>query len=168
MLCYYWNDFKNEIRFELSWLSVPAGVAVFFIWILPEGFYPQIGYSEFNPYAFGDGSTAIFAIGFRLCGAVLVVPVMEEIFWRSFALRFLISSEFRSVPIGQFSWFSFIFVALLFGFEHHRWLVGIFAGIIYAGLLYRSKNLFDPMVSHAVTNLLLGIYVIATKQWSFW
>jgi hypothetical protein len=93
---------------------------------------------------------------------------MEELFWRSFLLRYAITSDFKSIPLGQFSWFSFIAISLLFGLEHHRWLVGIVAGMVYAGLLYRRKNLFDPIVSHAITNLLLGIYVVVTGKWSFW
>ncbi len=167
-LIYFWNVYKQEIKFSFSWLAVISGVFVFFIWVLPEGLYPQIGHSEFNPYEQATGYGVYFVISFRLIGATLVVPLMEELFWRSFALRFVIKSDFKSLPLGQFSWFSFIFISILFGFEHHRWLVGIFAGMVYSGLLYRSKNLFDPILSHAITNFLLGIYVVSTHQWSFW
>ncbi|MFC1578048.1 CAAX prenyl protease-related protein [Thermodesulfobacteriota bacterium] len=167
-LVYFWNAYKQEIRFTFSWLAVISGVVVFFIWVLPEGLYPQIGHSEFNPYEQASGYGVYFLIAFRLVGAALIVPIMEELFWRSFVLRFAIKSEFKSLPLGQFSWFSFIFTSLLFGFEHHRWLVGIVAGMVYAGVLYRRKNLFDPILSHAITNFLLGIYVVLTHQWSFW
>ena len=167
-LIYYWKSYKHEIEMTFDWIAVLSGIAVFFIWIFAEGRYPQIGYSEFNPYAFKKGSGVYFAIAFRLIGAALVVPLMEELFWRSFALRFVIKPDFKSISLGHFSWFSFIFVSIVFGFEHHRWLVGIVAGMVYAGLLYRRKNLFDSIVSHSVTNFLLGIYVLATQQWSFW
>ena len=136
--------------------------------MLPEGLYPQLGHSEFNPFEKGTGFPTYLAIIFRLAGASVVVPVMEELFWRSFALRFVIHSDFKSIPLGRFSWLSFILISLLFGFEHHRWLVGILAGMAYAAILYRRKNLFDPILSHGITNLLLGIYVLSTKQWSFW
>ena len=63
---------------------------------------------------------------------------------------------------------SFIVTAVAFGFEHHHWLPGIMAGVIYASLLYRTKNLFSPILSHMVTNLLLGVYVLMTEKWSFW
>ena len=167
-LIWFWDVYRDEIRFSFSWLAVISGVFVFLIWVFFEGLYPQIGYSEFNPYDYSSGLYAILLIAFRLIGASLVVPFMEELFWRSFALRFVIRSDFKSVPLGQFSWFSFIFVSLLFGFEHHRWLVGIVAGMVYAGCLYRSKNLFDPILSHAITNFLLGLYVLSTHQWCFW
>ena len=167
-LIYYWNSYKHEVKLSFDWLAALSGVAVFFIWVLPEGLYPQMGSSEFNPYSLTKGTSVYFVIVFRLIGASLVVPLMEELFWRSFALRFVIKFDFKSLPLGYFSWFSFIFVSIIFGFEHHRWLVGIVAGMVYAGLLYRRKNLFDSIISHSITNLLLGVYVLATQQWSFW
>jgi CAAX prenyl protease-like protein len=167
-IIYFWKAYKQEIRFSFSWLAIISGVAVFFIWVLPEGLYPQIGYSEFNPYKLTSGYSILFLIAFRMIGASLVVPVMEELFWRSFALRFAIRSDFQSVPLGQFSWFSFIIISILFGLEHHRWLVGIVAGLIYAGVLYQSRNLFVPILSHAITNFLLGLYVLWAQNWSFW
>ena len=167
-LIYFWNVYKQEIRFSFSWLPVISGILVFCIWVFFEGMYPQIGHSEFNPYNHASGYGVYLIITFRLIGATLVVPLMEELFWRSFALRFAIKSDFKSVPLGQFSWFSFIFISILFGLEHERWLVGIIAGMVYSGTLYRSKNLFDPILSHTTTNLLLGVYVLSTHQWSFW
>ncbi len=167
-LVYFWNVYKQEIRFSFSWLAVISGVFVFIIWVLPEGLYPQIGHSEFNPYKYASGYGVYLLIAFRLIGASLIVPVMEELFWRSFALRFVIKYDFKSVPLGQFSWFSFIIISVLFGLEHHRWLVGIVAGMVYAGVLYHRKNLFDPILSHAITNFLLGLYVVSTHRWSFW
>jgi CAAX prenyl protease-like protein len=167
-LLIYWNAYKQEIKVTWDWLAVVSGVIVFLVWILPEGLYPQIGHSEFNPHKYAEGNVFYFIVVFRMLGATLVVPLMEELFWRSFALRYLINTNFKSVPLGQFSWLSFVVVSLAFGFEHHRWLVGIVAGLVYAGVLYRRKNLFVPILSHAVTNFLLGLYVLTTQKWSFW
>ena len=167
-LLFYWNVYKHEIKIEFSWLAIISGLAVFIIWVLPEGYYPQIGHSEFNPYNQSGSFPLSLTITIRVIGASIVVPVMEELFWRSFALRYAIRTDFKSLPLGQFSWFSFIFVSLVFGFEHHRWLVGIIAGLVYAGILYRSRNLFIPISSHAITNFVLAIYVLWTQNWSFW
>lgn len=168
ILVFYWRIYRNEIRFSLDWIAIVAGAAVFAIWVLPEGLYPQISASEFNPHELAGGYAVFVLIAFRLIGAVLVVPLAEEIFWRSFALRFLIRSDFKAIPVGRFSWFSFVVVSIAFGLEHHRWLPGIIAGLVYAALLYRTKNLFSPILAHAVTNLMLGVYVLATQQWTFW
>jgi len=168
VLLYFRDHFRFEIQPKFSLTAVFSGVLVFFVWVAPDGLYPHIGHSEFNPYLHASGTNVFLLMAVRLAGASLVVPVMEELFWRSFALRFLVRSDFKSLPLGTFSWFSFIVVAIAFGFEHDRWLVGIAAGMIYAWTLYRSKNLFEPILAHAVTNLLLGSYVILTERWSFW
>jgi hypothetical protein len=121
----------------------------------------------FDPALAGRDISSI-SIGIRLMGASLLVPVIEEIFWRAFVMRFLVASEFNKVPLGQFTWYAFVLTAVAFGFEHHRWLPGIVAGVAYGVLLCRTRNLFSSIQAHAVTNLLLGLYVIYTEQWSFW
>jgi len=145
-----------------------VGIVVFVIWILPEGLYPTLGESQFNPFVFENRSWIIFQIIFRLTGAVLVVPIFEELFWRSFLIRWIIDQEFKKIPIAKFTWLSFILIVIFFGLEHHRWLVGMAAGVIYNGLLYQQKNLWSCIIAHAVTNLALGIYVLLTHNWSFW
>jgi CAAX prenyl protease-like protein len=179
---YYRRKSYPEIIPSFSWVAVFVGILVFIIWVLPEGWYQGIkieigpwefnpfilGSSEFNPYTFGKSWIAYTLIVFRLMGAALVVPIFEELFWRSFAIRWLIKEDFTSVQLGTFTWFSCIVIVLGFGFEHHRWFVGILAGILYNALLYYKKNLSDCILAHAVTNLLLGIYVLVTQQWTFW
>ncbi|WP_028575373.1 CAAX prenyl protease-related protein [Desulfonatronovibrio hydrogenovorans] len=165
-----WKTFRPEIRPFWDWTAVAAGVAVFLLWIGLDGLYPQLGTPKgFDPYTLSETDFETYIlIAFRMAGAVLVVPVMEEIFWRSFALRVLIDSDFKKIPLGQYSFFSFIAVSIAFGFVHHQWLPGIIAGMIYAGVLYRTGNLFSPIISHAVTNLLLGLYVLWSQEWFYW
>lgn len=148
--------------------SILVGVFVFVIWIAPEGLYPQLGYSEFNPTLVESGYLKNSLILFRILGAVLIVPVFEELFWRSFLVRWIIKSDFKTIKIGDFTPLSFIITSLLFGIEHHRWLVGILAGMLYNWLLYRERKLLPCVLAHAITNLLLAIYVLFTAQWSFW
>ena len=141
-----------------------CGVLVLIIWIVPEHYFFQVGEgATFTPYALGESHiAAIGLIGVRLLGSSLVVPVMEELFWRSFIMRYLINPDFRSVPMGAFTWFSFLGVAVLFGLEHNRVIVGIIAGLLYGLLLIRQKNLKGVIIAHAVTNLGLGIYIVVT------
>lgn len=164
----FWKTLREEIVFRMDWPAVIAGILVFFIWIIIEGQYPQLGSStSFNPTSLDTGAYLTYT-GFHLLGSFLIVPVMEEVFWRSFALRFLIDSRFTAVPLGTFTWFSFIIVSVAFGLEHHRWLPGIIAGLVYALVLYRTKNLFSPILAHVVTNFLLAVYVIGSDSWHFW
>jgi CAAX prenyl protease-like protein len=158
----------SEIRPEFSPLALGVGVLVFALWVPLYGGYLLLGEPEIiNPYELA-GRAAPPWIGVRLFGSSVVVPVMEELFWRSFLLRYLINPDFRRVPLGTFTWFSFAVTAALFGVEHNQWFAGVVAGMLYALLLYRTKSLFACILAHAVTNLLLGLYVLYTGQWQYW
>lgn len=154
-----------------EWLTALfCGLLVLVIWIVPEGYLFQFDQnSGFDPHAFGwSGAATKGLIAVRLIGAAVVVPVMEELFWRSFLMRYLINPDFRSVPVGAFTWLSFMGVAILFGLEHHRVVVGIIAGLFYGLLLIRQKKLKGVILAHGITNLGLGIYVLLTGSWMFW
>ena len=150
--------------------AVAVGLIVLAVWILPEKILPQHGVDiVFNPFSFNISQSAVYAlIAVRLIGSVIVVPIMEELFWRSFLLRYIINPDFKKVALGTFSWFSFTAVVVLFGVEHHRLIQGMIAGVIYTSLVIRQKSLRGCILAHGVTNLGLGVYVIATQQWMFW
>lgn len=93
---------------------------------------------------------------------------MEELFWRSFLLRYLVNSDFRQVPLGTLTPSALVISVALFGAEHNQWFAGIIAGLLYTLLLYRTKSLFSCIVAHVVTNSLLGVYVLATQKWQYW
>ena len=150
-------------------VSTAVGLVVFLLWVnMDWSFGTQGTLQGFNPTLFNDGLARMGIIAFRLAGAVIVVPFMEELFWRSFLIRYIISSDFEKVPIGRFTWSSFLISTVLFGLEHNLFLAGIMAGIAYNLLLYRTRSLAHCIFAHAVTNLLLGIYVLATGKWQFW
>ena len=150
-------------------LSVVAGAVVFVIWINMDWPFATAGRVEgFNPFILTSGAVAWTFVGIRLFGASIVVPIFEELFWRSFIIRYIIDNDFIKVPIGAFTWTSFIVTTIFFGIEHHLWLAGIVAGAAYTLLLYRTKKLICPIISHGITNLLLGGYVILTNSWQLW
>jgi CAAX prenyl protease-like protein len=150
-------------------LSIAAGVVVFVLWINMDWSFATAGGGEgFNPYLHVSGTSAIALIAIRILGASVIVPIFEELFWRSFIIRYIIDHDFIKIPIGAFTWASFIVTSIFFGIEHHMWLAGIVAGAAYTLLLYRTKKLICPIVSHGVTNLLLGLYVLQTGNWHFW
>ena len=106
----------------------------------------------------------------RFLRLAVVVPFIEEIFWRGFLLRFLINENFERVPVGTFSLVSFIVVTVGFGFSHasEDWIAALLTGALYNGVAYRTKKLSSCILTHAVTNLLLGLWIMKTKQWGFW
>jgi CAAX prenyl protease-like protein len=108
-------------------------------------------------------------LAMRTAGAALLVPVLEELFWRGWMMRWLIDKEFLKIPLGTYVPSAFWIVALLFASEHGPyWEVGLAAGVIYNWWVIRTKNLADCILAHAVTNAVLSIYVLFTDQWQYW
>jgi CAAX prenyl protease-like protein len=173
LILLYFRDRYTEIDRSVSvkdiFIAVIWGIIVFIFWINMTWDFAIIGEPRAaNPYALLSKKSLYLAIFFRVCGSSIVVPVMEEIFWRSFVIRWIDDRNFMSVPLGRFTTRSFIITVLLFGSEHSLWLAGIMAGILYNMLLYYRKNIVLCIISHGVTNFILGIYVLYTGNWMFW
>jgi CAAX prenyl protease-like protein len=152
-----------------AWLvSVLLGVAVWALWIWldfpPFAFKPGEGYKPLDE----AGALIVTLVVIRIFGAAVVVPIMEELFWRSFIMRWLDSPNFLIVAAQSVTLRSVLFSSIAFGFEHGQWAAGIVAGLVYGGLYRATGRLWLPIVSHGVTNLLLGLWVIHSGQWQFW
>jgi len=162
----------RRVRPEGAWRPGAAtltGLVVLVVWIAPDNLYPHLFTGEvFDPFAQFSRGAAIAWIAVRLAGAALLVPVVEEVFWRGFIIRWLVKPDFESVPPGTFTWYSFAATSVLFASEHDRWLVGLAAGVAYNLLWYRTRSLRACVLAHGVTNLGLGAWVLATAQWKFW
>ncbi|GBE41848.1 MAG TPA: CAAX prenyl protease-related protein [Nitrospirae bacterium] len=172
ILVHYWKSY-DELRFDKLkvvhvLVALLTGIVVFVLWINMDWNFATFGSSEAYDPGILPGKTYYAFLAVRLAGTALVVPLFEEIFWRSFVLRYIINQDFIAVKIGAFTWMSFIIASLLFGSEHYLWLAGIMAGVFYNLLLYWSRNIYVCIIAHSVTNLLLGIYVIRTGNWQFW
>jgi hypothetical protein len=171
LVAWFWREY--HLRFPRgAWFAIAAGVAVFVLWIAPQQF---LGFSArtdgFNPEVFAANPTAYWAtVVFRFLRLVVVVPLVEEIVWRGFLLRYFIREDFDQVPFGTFSWQSFGIVTVAFTAAHSMsdWPAALLTGAIYNAVAYRTKNLSACVLTHAITNLLLGLWIMNTKQWGFW
>ena len=175
-----WYFSRNVISFQLKspLASVGIGVAVFFLWIGPDALIP--GYRQhwlFTNSITGQVSTALdassqtdpVALIFRMLRAVVLVPIVEELFWRAWALRWVARTDFESMPIGTYTTASFWIVALLFGAEHGPyWEVGVACGAIWNWWMGKTRSLGDLILVHAVTNGCLCAYVLLFKKWQYW
>ena len=161
--------FRDLKQVALTGASVLLGLLVFVLWINMDWPFAVFGESPgYNPSSVEADNVRNLLILCRVLGAALIVPIMEELFWRSFLLRYIINADFMSVRIGTYTLTSFLVSSVLFGLEHHLILAGIMAGAVYNLLLYRTQSLAQCVLSHAVTNLALAIYVLQTGQWQFW
>lgn len=171
LLIYFWKDY-DELRTRLSAigavLGVVVGVVVFVIWINASMPWMVMGKSEgFDPRGAGGGLDWFFVV-VRIAGAALIVPVMEELFFRSFLMRWLEKPDFRSVAPEQIHWHYLLAVSAVFAIEHTLWFAGLLAGLAYGYLYMYSRNLWAPVLAHAVTNGVLGVWVLQTENWKYW
>jgi len=152
--------------------SVLTGLAVFVLWIGVDKLvpYPHLGARVgFNPFEAIEAPVprTIFVL-VRLYGLALMVPVMEELFWRGFLLRYLTNSNFMSLQLEAFSWSAFWTVAVLFALAHPEWLPAVLTACVYGLLLRKTGSLFATFVAHATTNAALGAYVLTARDWVYW
>lgn len=158
--------------------TVLLGFAVFVIWIAPDQLFP--GYRHFWLFEnalMGQAQTSLSAgareqdavLWLRAIRAVAIVPVVEELFWRGWLMRWLISADFEKVPLGTWSASAFWIVALLFASEHGPyWDVGLAAGLLYNWWMVRTRSLGNLIAAHAITNACLCAYVVWTGKWEYW
>lgn len=167
-LIYFRNSYE-ELRPGFSLLAVIVGLVAIAIWIGIDSYYPKFGSAAvFDPMSITSVAqrNAFFAV--RVFGAVIVVPVMEELFWRAFLIRWLVKEDFKSVPIGTFTGLSFAVTVGMFGMEHYQWLAGLICGALYNWLYYKRKDVFACIIAHAVSNAALAAWVLYRGDWKFW
>ncbi len=173
LLAWFWRHYS-----ELSWpplmrlqsllTAILVGIMVFILWVMPYPSWAMLGESTagFDPML-GDGID-LWLVLFRVTGAALVVPLMEELFWRSYVMRWLDKADFLQFDPAKVSWRALAISASLFALEHNLWLAGLIAGIAYGWLYRRYRNLWVPVLAHAVTNGLLACWVLKTGAWQYW
>lgn len=160
-------------------LSILIGLAVFAIWVGPDVILP--GWHRFILFDNGivghpAGSTPpalrsdpVF-LAFRIAVSVVGVPVLEELFWRGWLMRWLIEpNDFTLVALGTYAPAAFWLVAVLFAFEHGSfWDVGLVTGVVFNWWMVRTRNLWDCILMHSVTNGALAAYVVVGGHWQYW
>ena len=105
----------------------------------------------------------------RIAASVVTVPIAEELAFRGFLLRYLISRDFERVRPQAFTWLSVLISCLAFGVLHgSQWLVGTIAGALYTGAYLRRGRIGDSVLAHATTNALLAGWILWSGDWSLW
>ncbi len=163
---FYFRRSYRDLDWRFGWMGAAAGALVFAIWI---GLSPRI-YSA-APSALLSASAAARCswIAIRIIGAVIVVPIAEELAFRGFLLRRLASADFEAVGWRAFSWAPFLISSVAFGVLHgERWLVGSIAGAIFAFVQLRRGRIGEAIAAHAVANALVAAWVLSTGAWQFW
>jgi len=166
----------TAIRWDYWWLGIVVGVVGVFQWVGMQLYLQQFPFFEpsrhaFDPFEHFQGQDAVrwAFIGVRTAGAALVVPVMEELFWRDFLWRMILAADFKRIKIGTWAWAPFLGVTVGFSLVHGNWwLTSIVWALMIGVLLVKTRSLGACIIAHATTNLLLAAYVVDSHQWFFW
>jgi CAAX prenyl protease-like protein len=158
--------------------SLLLGIAVCVIWVAPDRIFP--GYHAHwlftNPITGSVVSSLpvssrsdVAVLILRTLRAAVFVPIAEELFWRGWLMRWIISPNVQDVPLGAWSARAFWIVAVLFAAEHGPlWDVGLAAGVLYNWWMVRTKSLGDVILAHGITNACLSAYVVLAGRWEYW
>ena len=161
----------KEPLFTFSWTAIVGGIAVFVVWMAFEN---ALGTKNEGPDKFTQSLSeiprwlALSWIFLRAVGSVITVPIAEELVFRGYLLRRLISGDFVKVSPSQVSKLAIVISSAAFGALHSRLLAGIIAGVLYSLIYLRRGRLGEAVTAHAITNLMIAIFAIATGAWSLW
>jgi len=168
---------ETKLRPASPLASIAIGLGVFAIWIAPDALFGYRHHWLFENFLTGaaggnvppDLQRNIFFLWIRALGSTLLVPIIEELFWRAWLMRWLIDRDFETVPLGTYVASAFWITAVLFASEHGPyWEVGLAAGVIYNWWMIRTRSLADCILAHAVTNGALAAYVVFGGAWQYW
>ncbi|MDX2037937.1 MAG: CAAX prenyl protease-related protein [Isosphaeraceae bacterium] len=167
-----WGDYSPRPSIRVVAVAVFLGLCVTALWVtVPSPALPLLGSSGdrvgFDPNRL-SGPVRYLFLAARFYGLVLLVPFVEELFWRSFLMRWVIDQDFTRVSVGTVTPVAAGVVSALFALAHPEWLPALLTGLIWAGLLWKTKSLSACFVSHLVANLALGVYILAKGAWGYW
>ena len=177
IVCYICWPRELSLKPVRPLLSILVGIAVFLLWIAPDvlihGYRHNFLFSnrlwKLQSSLQPSELHSSWVLFWRTLRAVVIVPIVEELFWRAWLMRWIINPDFEKVPLGAYSALAFWVTAVLFASEHGAyWDVGLLTGIVYNFWMIRTKSVADCIVMHAVTNAVLSAYTIATAQWQYW
>ncbi|RQP24612.1 CAAX prenyl protease-related protein [Piscinibacter terrae] len=174
LVLWFWREYgeldrQNLPSLQETSIAVLVGVAVFVLWINLDAKPLRIGEATATFTPLDANGQIIWPLAVvRWIGASLLVPVMEELFWRSFLMRWIDKPQFETVVPQQVTMKAIVLSTFVFMLAHTLWLAAIIAGLAYAWLFVRTGKLWVPVIAHAVTNGVLGVWVLLTGNWAFW
>lgn len=176
----------RQFPFKVGLLSVVVGVVGVVIWIglcqldleqklfVPLGLGEILGLGErasYNPLAALEENVP-WMVGFlliRFTGLALIVPVIEEFFLRGFLMRYVVDMYWEKVPFTHLNRTSIIIATVYGMLAHPAELLAAAAWFsLITWLMLKTRNIWDCVMAHAVTNFLLGVYVLKTGHWELW
>ena len=160
---FHFREIYRPLLKRPTFASLLCGLAVYLVWMLLASPGESV-----SPSQYLSGGLLTFWLLMRVVGAVVAIPLVEELAFRAYLLRRLQSKTFEEVPIGHLTFLSVVLSSIAFGLLHSDWLAGTLAGLAYALVLRGKRSLSDAVLAHGFTNLCLAIHVLWARQWGYW
>lgn len=176
----------RQFPFHISPLAIGVGMFGVVLWIVlcklhiervllaPLGLDKFLGLGDrpaFNPLEELKDTPAWASafLAIRFIGLALIVPIIEEFFLRGFLMRFVVREDWWRVPFGTLTTTAAVVGTAVPMMMHPGELLAAAVWFsLVTWLMTRTRNIWDCVAAHAVTNLLLGIYVVTQHQWHLW
>ncbi|MGH0037013.1 MAG: CPBP family glutamic-type intramembrane protease [Myxococcota bacterium] len=154
-------------------LDVLVGVASAALWMVPFLFFDSVRElfgvdpaAGFDPSILGEGRETL-ALGVRLLGYAVVTPLFEELFIRSFVMRYADvypnAGDFRRLPLARYTARSFWVTVVVFTMGHLTWEWPVAVAWVMAtnAWFYWRGHLGSVVVVHGVANASILLFVAA-------
>ena len=170
VVLWFYRARYQSIDWRCGWVAVAAGALMFALWIAVDRWVGPATPTGMPAELIGASAGARWAwIVARIAGAVVTVPIAEELAFRGFLFRRCVAEDFEAVPWRAWTWTALGLSSCLFGIPHGSlWFAGILAGLAFGTVMVRSGRLGDAVGAHATTNALLAAYVLMTGRWDLW
>jgi exosortase E/protease (VPEID-CTERM system) len=167
---WHFRQHYRELNWRVGGAAVGLGVVVFAVWLALEPLVSSASPTAMpGPLREAPQGIRNAWLALRILGSVVTVPIAEELAFRGFLLRRLVSDDFENVShVGVMS-LAILVSSCAFGFLHgERWLAGTLAGILYAAAYLRRGSIGDATAAHATTNALIAGWALGGGQWQLW
>ncbi|MDP9089225.1 MAG: exosortase E/protease, VPEID-CTERM system [Pseudomonadota bacterium] len=163
----YRRSYAN-LDWRFTWRGVSVGVAMFGMWSAFSYFLSTPMGMPDELARLSSGARAEW-IACRAAAAIITVPIAEELAYRGFLMRRLVSAQFDQVAFSSVRWPAIAISSVLFGVTHGGlWFAGIIAGAAYGALVAKTGKIGESIAAHAATNLLVAGQVLLFGAWQLW
>ena len=179
LLVYFRKTYLQHFPLRFSPLSIVVGVVGVVLWVgvcqmgLEPRLLSMVGMDHsrpaFNPLTIEDNQVRFLFLGLRFTLLALIVPIIEELFLRGWLVRWVQDPNWENVGLAGLSIGALLTPSVYGVITHPSEAIAAFLWFgLVTWLMTRTHSLWDCVVAHAVTNLLLGIYVLRYEQWQLW
>ena len=179
LLACFWRVYLAHFPLKMDYLGWVVGGLGVCLWIglctlgLEQPLFDMLGLPQrpgFDPYLyFPQNGPFLTFLFFRFTLLCLIVPLCEELFLRGWLVRYVENPNWETVSLSSIGWRGCVAVVVYAVLTHPAEAIAAAAWFsLVSWLMIKTGKFWNCVLAHAVTNLLLGIYVMWSEEWFYW